>query len=473
MSQDDDLLQDLEDDFGSMSDAELEESVVVDDTEQSETCTGTETEQLLRALAREYKPINLSTGALNGPKELCQLLLLQDSIKKLMLNNKFSTVTLLSELQPVIQSELALLHNYIKSLYSKKFSELDSLVNPPRSYSKLIKFLETSDARDLSTLEGILSKEQILIVSMSMKTGFKRDLALPSDERTYLLTSIDMLLQLYDLQDEITSFIASQVINIAPNVCAIVGPQVASKLLSAAGGLLELSQVPSCNLASIGKDKYMSHEINTDMSGVRQRGYVYSCSLIQDQPTHVHKQALRMVCAKVSLAARVDISNNKDNSLGVKWANEISEKLNKLQDPPNISNTKSLPIPEDKPKKKRAGRKFRKYKQQFQLSHLRQLQNRVEFGTQERTVIDSYGEEIGMGMAGSLQATQYSTHNNTAKMRKSMKRRIADAEDNVRDFVLLDDRMGVVEGNKDTPTQPSEKKSKTAGNGWYSKHISQ
>lgn len=39
---------------------------------------------------------------------------------------------------------------------------------------------------------------------------------------------------------------------VAPNLCELVGSLIASKLISAAGGLKELSSMPACNIQVMG-----------------------------------------------------------------------------------------------------------------------------------------------------------------------------------------------------------------------------
>ena len=35
---------------------------------------------------------------------------------------------------------------------------------------------------------------------------------------------------------------------VAPNICEIIGPKIASKLISAAGGVGELAKIPASNI---------------------------------------------------------------------------------------------------------------------------------------------------------------------------------------------------------------------------------
>jgi U4/U6 small nuclear ribonucleoprotein PRP31 len=47
---------------------------------------------------------------------------------------------------------------------------------------------------------------------------------------------------------EILMFLETKMHMVAPNICEIIGPKVASKLISAAGGIDELSKIPASNI---------------------------------------------------------------------------------------------------------------------------------------------------------------------------------------------------------------------------------
>ncbi|SJM82909.1 related to Pre-mRNA-processing factor 31 [Zygosaccharomyces bailii] len=451
MSEDEeDFLEDLE------ADLEFSKVETLDEHEQDEI-------RELQLYAENYQPVSLSNYKKLDPRSLTQLPLLENKICLMLSNGNNDIAAILSVLNSlsfIAQTDTLVLHNFMKLLYREKFNELETLIPSPLQYAAVICTIETGQGQ-LREDVG-LTKEQQMVFNMAMKTSFQDGFVV---DKSKLLQARDLLVNVSKIQSEINSFILSEVKTIAPNVCALVGAQVGSLLISHAGGILELSQIPSCNLASIGKNKHLSHELHTNLSGVRQEGHIYHCTLVQEQPMEIRKQMVRMICAKVALAARVDAGKAKDDNLGACWREQLLQKVQKMQEPPDITKTKPLPIPEEKPKKKRAGRKFRKYKQQFQLSRLRQLQNRMEFGKAEKSMLDGTGEEIGMGMARSLQGVPMAT-NNGAKMTKSMKRRVGEANEQAKAYMLSLDE------GKSIPTEKeNEEKISAARRSWYKHHM--
>ncbi|AMD20719.1 HDL025Cp [Eremothecium sinecaudum] len=462
MSLTSDLLQDL---------SESEDDIVENNTAPGKIDDHGDTRtKLLQIIEKSNHP------ALDEEPLVDKLLAIEPEFRIWMDKNGFADLDLLNQLQPVILKEAQVIYNNITFTYADKFSELSTIISDRNQYIRVLQELEKNPKAP--NLDLILSKEQCLLVSMAMKTGFRADQKI---DISYTYGIIDKHLILDKLHEDIVSFISKQIRNVAPNVCALVGEHIAAKLLASTGGIKGLSEVPSCNLASIGKPKYLSHLQQVDASRVRQQGHIFSSPLVQDQVLSFQKQAVRMLCAKVSLAARVDYSQRGevgDDSLGRKWQEEILEKLLKLQDPPNTSKIKPLPVPQENVKKKRAGRRFRKYKEKFQLSHLRQLQNRVEFGAKEQVKLDAFGEEIGLGMAIGTVVTSAVSSGNTAKVRKQMKQRVEKARQDTGVFWDLYAGPNLGQQSREAPNKnnsdvnsPKDVKNALTDSNWYFRHL--
>lgn len=407
-------------------------------------------------------------------------------------NDFISIISILNDILSFIRIGIESLHAFIVEKYNKKFPELESLIPNLIEYADCVRVLETAENFTDSNISLLLStdahltKEQIMVLTMTMKTGFNQLNKYDIQEKEQILEACEQTNRLNKIIGIINSYLSVNVHIIAPNLTALIGSKVASLLIAHAGGILELSEIPSCNLASIGKKKYQTHTHQTHFSGVRQEGYIYHSDLIQKQDIGTHKQMLRMVCAKIALAARVDASqmNNinknmkRDSSLGIQWRDEIIKKIRKLHEAPIIANSKALPIPEDKPKKRRAGRKYRRYKEQYKISHLRQLQNRVEFGKQEDTILDAFGEEIGLGMSksslqGTIKVSKYNVMDkvNNAKLTKAMKSRIKEANKQSNEYFLaLADPTQLDSTNEQVMSKDTKSQSAKSNN-WYSHHL--
>ena len=59
---------------------------------------------------------------------------------------------------------------------------------------------------------------------------------------------ISEILSLSQYKMDMLLYLESTIKSVAPNICEIIGPKIAAKLVSSAGGITELSRIPACNI---------------------------------------------------------------------------------------------------------------------------------------------------------------------------------------------------------------------------------
>lgn len=332
----------------------------------------------------------------------------------------------LSELSTIINDEIALLHKYATVHYRVVFAELESIIRSPVDYCKVV--LEIG--QDLvgirahePQLKAIISGEKMLAVVMAALQLFSLLFELKNDDINAIFKACQYCIDLSSFLGEVSSFISSKLSRFAPNVANLIGPVATSQLLISIGSLKQLALTPACNLPSFGVRDLLSQS-QSRFNFVRATGYLYYCDIVKGLPPEVVKQALRIVSGKVILAARVDLAGTYlSGEMGIKYLEEVRSKIDKLLTPPDLTGPKALPVPKEQKSKKRGGRRFRKMKERFQMSELRKAQNKMQFGKQEDVVIDSFGEEVGLGMSHQIDGIQVNK-NTDARMSKAMINRL-------------------------------------------------
>ncbi|CAK7894211.1 pre-mRNA-processing factor 31 [[Candida] anglica] len=348
-------------------------------------------------------------------------------------SEEYSFILKVNDITQVINDEIAAIDSFIKMHYKVVFSELESLVANAVDYASIVLVLKQNlndVGRYQDDLKRIVSNEKVLVITMSaLQQQKSQHFELDEYDFNMICKACGLILQLNSIQRELSQFTSSKLSKFAPNVCAIVGPITSAQLLTAAGSLRQLSITPSCNLPSLGIRDLSSERDNlvAKSRNVRQTGYLFHSDLVKHLPEDVMKPAMRMISGKVVLAARIDLAQScASGSIGSKYLEEINKKIDKLLTPPENQADKALPIPIEQKSKKRAGRRFRKMKQRFEMSDLRKAQNKMAFGQQEDSIMDSFGEEIGLGMSRGGQGTlnvKMNTNTN-AKMSKGMAARL-------------------------------------------------
>lgn len=351
-------------------------------------------------------------------------------------SEEFKFLMLLSDLPTLIHDEISLLHRFVRTHYKVVFDELASLVPSPVDYCRVVLLVgqDLADIRGKETaLQGILSNAKVLAISMAALENFTRLFQLNDKDMAYIRKACELAIELSEFIEEVSSFVSLKLSKFAPNVNNLVGPVVTSQLLISVGSLRQLALTPACNLPSFGVKDLLS-QLKTRSNFVRATGYLYYSNLVMGLPPEIIKQALRIISAKLILAARIDLSGSKpDGSLGSAYLEEVKRKIDKLLTPPDQTGPKALPVPKEQKSKKRGGRRFRKMKERTQMSEIRRAQNKMEFGKEETSVVDAFGEEVGLGLSKQIDGVR-ANRNTDARMSKAMVNRLNQQKDKSNDL---------------------------------------
>ncbi|KAI9884635.1 MAG: NineTeen Complex (NTC) component [Watsoniomyces obsoletus] len=330
-------------------------------------------------------------------------------------NPEYHLLTQSNTLSTSIDNEIILVHKFIRDHYSARFPELETLITNPLDYAKSVAIIGNGAMDDIRTvasssdnivgvpLRSVLDGPSLMVVTVEATTTRGRELSPTELQR--VLSACEMTLALDRAKKTLTDYVQSRMSVFAPNLTALIGSLTAAQLLNFAGGLTGLAKTPSCNVAPLGSKKQSQTGFATNV-GIRQQGFLYHSPIIQGIPPDLKRQAMRIVAAKVILAARVDrVHSSPDGRLGEELKAACLERLEKLTEPPPNKGARALPAPDDKPSRKRGGRRARKAKEALAMTDLRKAQNRMAFGKEEKEVGYGTGETTkGLGMIGQADA---------------------------------------------------------------------
>ena len=304
-----------------------------------------------------------------------------------------------------------LVHKFIRDHYSIRFPELETMITGPLDYAKAVAIIGNgplNDGKELAqktnnilgvTLKSVLDGPTLLIVTVEAQKTKGRELT-PTELET-VMRACQMTLSLDGAKKILTDYVQSRMNVFAPNLTALIGSLTAAQLLNFAGGLTGLAKTPACNIAPLGSKKQFQTGLATNV-GERQQGFLYQSPIIKSIPSDHKRQAMRIVSAKVVLAARVDrVHSSPDGSEGEELKRQCVERLDKLTEPPPNRGIKALPAPDEKLSRKRGGRRARQAKAATAMTEIRKAQNRMAFGKEEQEVGYGTGETTaGLGMIG-------------------------------------------------------------------------
>lgn len=386
-------------------------------------------------------------------------------------SDEYKFIVTINELTELINNEIFAFVILLKMQYKLVFPELESIIINNIDYVQIVMMIKQDLAgiqKYEQDLRNLVTNDKVLVVIMSALQQSKDHFQLSDADMHKVLLCGELVLELNNLLELLSNFISHKLVKFAPNVAAIIGPITTSQLLIATGSLRQLAVTPSCNIASLGV-RDLSSNTRVASRNIRQTGYIYHSDIVKYLPPEIQRSAMRIISGKIILAARIDLSKSTpDGSLGTKLRREIEEKIDKLLAPPEQTPDKALPAPIEIKSKKRGGRRLRKMKERFQMSELRKAQNKMEFGKQEDTVTDDYGEEIGLGMSrsggglGMGRIGQIQVNKNTdARMSKAMVERLQkqkqkQQEQDTRKSIMDEDFDSIILGRADREEEEQE-----------------
>ena len=184
----------------------------------------------------------LASGRLDGVIEHIEDLMVQNG-GQTDSEAEYSAIVSCNEMVIDADTEVQTIAKSIKDDYAKRFPELESLIPNPLDYARVV--LKLGNETDLTQVDltGILPSASIMVVTVTASTT--AGTALPEAALQNVQDACEQVLKLSSHKQKMLAFVESRMATVAPNLSAIVGTQVAAKLIGAAGGLDKLAALPS------------------------------------------------------------------------------------------------------------------------------------------------------------------------------------------------------------------------------------
>ncbi|KAH8739193.1 hypothetical protein FG386_003571 [Cryptosporidium ryanae] len=299
----------------------------------------------------------------------------------------------------IVDKKIEKKYEKVKLMYKDYFPELSSIILSQIDYLEVVGRIITKDSISDVKLDDILPNSTIMTITISSSTN-KRNVPV---KETYdsILECIEYSKEILKGKNSLLRFLQEKINKIAPNLSALVGPEISAILLCKSGGLRGLAEMPSQNIMVLGSNKNNKANGHFSTGPVRielLQSAISQCDIVKHAPEIHKKKAIRLLSSKCGLCARIDLtSSNKDSQHGQRLKDYIINILEKVKEPLQKPLKKPLPVPKDFPKSKRGGRRIRKIKEKFKQTQMRKEMNRVKFGGEEEEyTVD--GKTIGLGM---------------------------------------------------------------------------
>ena len=131
-------------------------------------------------------------------------------------------------------------------------------------------------------------------------------------DMTHIHSLCDQVISITEYRIQLSDYLRNRMQAIAPNLTALVGELVGARLISHAGGLMNLAKHPASTVQILGAEKALFRALKTKHDTPKY-GLIYHASLIGQAPQKLKGKMARMVATKAALSIRVDALSDAES----------------------------------------------------------------------------------------------------------------------------------------------------------------
>jgi nucleolar protein 56 len=212
-----------------------------------------------------------------------------------------------------MDADMNSLSERLREWYGLHFPELSREIKSHERYAEIVdKFGNRGNIKD---------KAIAYLTSKSVGMDFSED-----DQKSVREFS-KTVLAMIKTRARLAQYLENVCQEIMPNLSAIAGPLLASRLVAHAGGLEKIAKMPSSTIQLLGAEKALFRHLKGQGKAPKY-GVLFSHPLIQQAPKQLKGKIARLISSKLSLAARMDFYSKKDHSKEMKG--DLERKVNEL-----------------------------------------------------------------------------------------------------------------------------------------------
>lgn len=217
----------------------------------------------------------------------------------------------------------------LKEWFSWHFPELTKIVNDNIIFSKLVNFIEkreniNDDMKEQLT-DVVLDDEKAQQIIDAAKISMGQELS--ETDCIQIKKFSQRCVELINFRESLNDYLNQRMNAVAPNLSALVGDIVGSKLIAHAGSLSNLSKYPASTIQILGAEKALFRALKTK-GKTPKYGLIFNSTFIGRAQQKNKGRISRYLANKCSIACRVDCySEAPTNKFGESLKEQMEERL--------------------------------------------------------------------------------------------------------------------------------------------------
>ncbi|MDW8062949.1 MAG: hypothetical protein RMI43_02120 [Candidatus Caldarchaeum sp.] len=221
----------------------------------------------------------------------------------------------------------------VKEWYDVHFPELSGLVPEIDAYLELVAMPLIRQSIDEKKISKVVGHEVAAKIVESAGRSVGGPLTPRDAANVSALASLG--LDVGKLAEKTAEYIRELMASEAPNLSAVAGPVLGSRLISLAGGLENLARLPASTVQVLGAEKALFRFLKTGR-GAPKHGVIFQHPYVHSAPRWQRGKIARALATKISIAARIDYFTKEDRSSQLRESLEkrIEDIRQKYSSPP-------------------------------------------------------------------------------------------------------------------------------------------
>ncbi len=239
-----------------------------------------------------------------------------------------------------LDSVTNLISERVRSWYAYHFPELEKLVTNMETYLAIVKEIKSRKYMEIAKLASHTGKAEKVAEIAKQSIGAD----IPDKDLDQIAKLAKLAIDTKKTRNELMEYVEETCKEICPNLTYLVGANLAARLLSHAGGLEKLAEMPASTIQVLGAEKALFAHLRKK-SKPPKHGVIFLYPAVKNAPKHLRGKVARALATKIAIAARLDYFSQGKDFQGDKLKKELEERIQEIM---------KL---KDKPKKQRKGKK--------------------------------------------------------------------------------------------------------------------
>ncbi|PHY04732.1 MAG: ribonucleotide-diphosphate reductase subunit beta [Thaumarchaeota archaeon] len=232
------------------------------------------------------------------------------------------------------------LSSRLREWYGLHFPELDNMIDSINGYAQIVMAGKRESLSKKVFEEAGFPESKVEMLSLILSKSRGGDI---SDINLVIVQSIaKQILDFHELRKKLEDHVEAEMVQIAPNLSAILGSAVGARILGRAGSLKKMASMPASTVQVLGAEKALFRALKTG-SQPPKHGLLFQHAMVHSAPRWQRGKIARAVAAKAVIAARVDVYgeglnqtlldklNIRVDEIGKKYENPTEKDIRKPQ----------------------------------------------------------------------------------------------------------------------------------------------